>query len=39
VQQRLVKAIAIPTRYVQYFNWHFKRTGTLLEGRYEKTVS
>jgi putative transposase len=25
-------------RYVQYFNWHYKRTGTLWEGRYRATI-
>lgn len=25
-------------RYVQYFNFHYRRTGTLWEGRYRATV-
>jgi putative transposase len=29
---------SVGRRYVQYFNWHYKRTGTLWEGRYRATV-
>jgi hypothetical protein len=33
------KAIPIPKRYLQHFNWYYKRTGTLWEGRYRATVT
>jgi putative transposase len=29
---------SVGRRYVQYFNWHYKRTGTLWEGRYRATI-
>lgn len=29
---------SVGRRYVQYFNFHYKRTGTLWEGRYRATV-
>jgi putative transposase len=29
---------SVGRRYVQYFNWHYKRTGTLWDGRYRATI-
>ena len=29
---------SVGRRYVQYFNWNYKRTGTLWEGRYKATL-
>jgi putative transposase len=29
---------SVGRRYVQYFNYTYKRTGTLWEGRYKATV-